>query len=249
MDYEKLAKSMKDIDYVFNLAAVTSPPEFEDIDGKGYEINIMGTYNILKAAYKNNVKKVILASSSALYGDTNLQTNESMITDSYPNLYAVTKYTNELTARSFSLLRKLDSVYLRYFNTYGPGENNKGAYSSIFHKFINDLKANKAPMIYGNGTQKRDFIYIEDNARASVLAMEKGKAGEAYNIGTGISTDFNAIFKIIKEEMHSDIEAKYVKNPFTSYQMFTLANIEKARKELQFEPEYDIRAGVKRMLQ
>ena len=139
-----------------------------------------------------------------------------MITDSYPNLYSVTKYTNELTARSFSLLRKLDSIYLRYFNTYGPGENSKGAYSSIFHKFINDLKANKAPVIYGNGNQKRDFIYIEDNARASVLAMEKGKAGEAYNIGTGISTDFNAIFKIIKEEMNSNIEAKYVKNPFTS---------------------------------
>ena len=249
MDSEKLEKSMKDIDYVFNLAATTSPPEFEDMDGKGYEINIMGTYNILKAAYKNNVKKVILASSSAIYGDTDKQVTESMITDSYPNLYAVTKYTNELTARSFSLLGKLDSVYLRYFNTYGPGENSKGAYSSIFHKFINDLKANKAPVIYGDGTQKRDFIYIEDNARASVLAMEKGKTGEAYNIGTEISTDFNTIFKIIKEEMHSDIEAKYVMNPFKSYQMFTMANIEKARKELQFEPEYDIRSGIRRMLQ
>ena len=111
------------------------------------------------------------------------------------------------------------------------------------------MKVNKAPIIFGDGTQKRDFIYIEDNARASVLAMEKGRAGEAYNIGTGISTDFNTIFKILKEEMRSDIEAKYVKNPFTSYQMFTMANIEKARKELQFEPEYDIRAGVKRMLQ
>ena len=127
--------------------------------------------------------------------------------------------------------------------------NSKGAYSSIFHTYINDLKANKAPVIYGDGTQKRDFIYIEDNARASVLAMERGRSGEAYNIGTGISTDFNAIFKIIKEEMHSDIEPKYIKNPFTSYQMFTQANIEKAKKELQFEPEYDIRAGVKKMLQ
>ncbi len=104
-------------------------------------------------------------------------------------------------------------------------------------------------MIYGDGTQKRDFIYVEDNAMASVLAMEKGKAGEAYNIGTGISTDFNTIYKIRKEEMHSDIESKYVKNPLTSYQMVTRANIEKVRKKLQFEPEYDIRAGVKRMLQ
>ncbi len=197
MDYEKLENSMNDIDYVFNPSAVTSSPEFQDIDGIGYEINIVGTYNILKAAYKNNVKKIILASSSAVYGDISTQTSESIITDSYPNLYAVTKYTNELTARSFSLLRKLDSVYLRYFNTYGPGENRKGAYSIIFHKFINDLRANNTPVIYGNGNQKRDFIYIEDNARASVHAMEKGRSGEAYNIGTGISMVVNTFFKII----------------------------------------------------
>ena len=102
-DFNKLNVSMKDIDYVFNLAAVTSPPQFEDIDSDGYEINIMGTYNILKAAFKNNVKKVILASSSAVYGNINFPVKEYMATDAYQNLYAVTKYTNEITARSFSL--------------------------------------------------------------------------------------------------------------------------------------------------
>ena len=248
LDYDKLAISMKGIDYVFNLAAVTAPPEFEDIDSNGYEINIMGTYNILKAAYKNNVKKVILASSSAVYGNINVPVKENMATDAYPNLYAVTKYTNEITARSFSLLRHLDSVYLRYFNTYGLGENTKGAYSSIIHKFIEDLKNKRNPVIFGDGTQRRDFIYIKDNARASVLAMEKGKAGEAYNIGTGISTDFNTIYKIVKEEMNSNIEAKYEKNPFSSYQMFTQADIEKAKNDLGFTPEYDIRSGVREML-
>ena len=248
LDYDKLAISMKGVDYVFNLAAVTAPPEFEDIDSHGYEINIMGTYNILKAAYKNNVKKVILASSSAVYGNINVPVKEDMVTDAYPNLYAVTKYTNEITARSFSLLRHLDSVYLRYFNTYGLGENTKGAYSSIIHKFIEDLKNKRNPVIFGDGTQRRDFIYIKDNARASVLAMEKGKTGEAYNIGTGISTDFNTIYKIIKEEMNSNIEAKYEKNPFSSYQMFTQADMEKAKLDLGFTPEYDIRSGVREML-
>ena len=248
LDLEKLSKSMKDIDYVFNLAAVTSPPEFEDIDSKGYEINIIGTYNILKSAYKNNVKKVILASSSAIYGNIKTPATEDVITDSYPNLYAVTKYTNEITARSFSLLRNLDSVYLRYFNTYGSGENNKGAYSSIFHKFIDNLRHGEIPLIFGDGTQKRDFIYVEDNARASVLAMENGKPGEAYNIGTGVSTDFNKIYSIIKDEMHSDIEAKHVKNPFESYQLYTQADMEKTKNDLGFVPEYDIRKGVKKML-
>ena len=248
LDLEKLSKAMNDIDYVFNLAAVTSPPEFEDIDSKGYEINIMGTYNILKSAYKNNVKRVILASSSAIYGNIKIPATEDMITNSYPNLYAVTKYTNEITARSFSLLRHLDSVYLRYFNTYGSGENNKGAYSSIFHKFIDNLRHGETPLIFGDGTQKRDFIYVEDNARASVLAMESGKRGEAYNIGTGVSTDFNTIYSIIKDEMHSDIEGKHVKNPFESYQLYTQADMEKTKKDLGFVPEYDIRKGVKKML-
>ena len=159
-----------------------------------------------------------------------------MVTDAYPNLYAVTKYTNEITARSFSLLRHLDSVYLRYFNTYGTGENSKGAYSSIFHKFIDDLRNNKTPVIFGYGTQRRDFIYIKDNARASELAMEKGKPGEGYNIGTGVSTDFNTIYKIIKEEMGSNVEPKYEKNSFSSYQMFTWAVIEKAKNDLSFTP-------------
>ena len=159
-NYNKLNSSMKDIDYVFNFAAVTSPPEFEGMNSNGYEINVMGTYNVLKAAYKNNVKKVILASSSAVYGHINRPVKENMITDTYPNLYVVTKYTNEITARSFSLLMHLDSVYPRYFNTYGIGENSKGAYSSIFHKFIGDLKNKKIPVIFGDGTQRRDFICV-----------------------------------------------------------------------------------------
>ena len=109
---------------------------------------------------------------------------------------------------------------MRYFNTYGTGENSKGAYSSIFHKFKDDLRNNKTLVIFGDGTQGRDFIYIKDNAKAFVLAMEKGKAGEAYNIGTGVSTNFNTIYKIIKEEIGSNVEPRYEKNTFSSYQMF-----------------------------
>lgn len=82
LDYNKLNGSMKDIDYVFNLAATTSPPEFENIDSNGYEVNVMGTYNILRAAYKNKVTKVILASSSAVYGNINIPVKENIVTDS-----------------------------------------------------------------------------------------------------------------------------------------------------------------------
>ena len=104
-------------------------------------------------------------------------------------------------------------------------------------------------MIYGDGKQMRDFIYVRDTARASILAMKKGKPGQVYNVGTGISTDFNTIFQIVSEEMKYDGGAKYVPNPLKTYQYFTQADISKASKELEFKPEYDILKGVREMIQ
>ncbi len=99
-------------------------------------------------------------------------------------------------------------------------------------------------MIYGNGKQSRDFIYVCDTARASVLAMKKEKQGEVYNVGTGRSTDFNTIFGIVKEEMKYEKDAKYVPNPLKNYQLFTQADISKTARELGFIPDYGIREMV-----
>lgn len=247
-DYEALENATQNVDYVFNLAATTSPPEFESLDSQGYEVNVMGMYNVLKSAAKNHVKRVVFASSSAVYGSLTQKAREEMNLYNHSNLYPATKIIGEVTSKAFINSFGIDAVFLRYFNTYGTGENSKGAYSSVIHKFIEDLNANKKPTIFGNGKQSRDFIYVKDNARASILAMEKGKNGEAYNIGTGITTDFNKIFEIVREEMGKEIDPDYVKNPFNSYQMFTLADIGKIRKDVGFIPEYDLRRGIKEMI-
>ena len=94
----------------------------------------------------------------------------------------------------------LEVVALRYFNTYGAGENSKGSYSSVIWKFIESIRNNRKPVIYGDGKQSRDFVYVKDVAAASILSMENGKPGEAYNIGSGSSTSFNAILDIVKRE-------------------------------------------------
>ena len=242
-----LEKACSGIDYVFHLAAVTSPPEFENLTGEGYEVNVMGTYNVLAASAKNNVKRVILASSSSVYGDIREAARESMIPETYSNFYPMTKRINEMTAKLFSIAG-LETISLRYFNTYGLGENSKGDYSSVIWKFINSIRNEKKPIIYGDGTQRRDFIYVDDTVMASVLAMKNGIPGESYNVGTGKTTDFNTIFHIVKEEMGYQGEAEHVPNLLKSYQMFTLADITKARGELKFGPRYDIRDGVKRMI-
>ena len=242
-----LEKACSGIDYVFHLAAVTSPPEFENLTGEGYEVNVMGTYNVLAASAKNNVKRVILASSSSVYGDIKEAARESELPAAYSNFYPMTKRINEMTARLFNEYG-LETVSLRYFNTYGVGENSKGEYSSVIWKFIDSIRNGKNPAIFGDGTQRRDFIYVEDTARASVLATKNGTPGESYNVGTGKSTDFNTIFHIVKEEMGYQGEAEHVPNPLKSYQMFTLADVTKTGEELKFETRYDIRDGVKKII-
>jgi len=143
----------------------------------------------------------------------------------------------------------VECISLRYFNTYGIGENSKAQYASVVWRFITDLQNNRTPVIFGDGEQSRDFNYVDDKAKASVLAMEKGRPGESYNIGTGITTKFNDIYRIVAVEMHSQVKPEYVPNPLKNYQHFTHADISKAKNELGFEPEFDLRSGIKNMIQ
>ncbi len=244
---QMVEKAFDGIDYVFHLAAVTSPPEFENVGGDGYDVNVLGTYNVLAASKMNNVKRVVIASSSSVYGTRSKATPEDATLGKYGNFYPLSKRVNEMTASLFNDYG-VETVALRYFNTYGIGENSKGPYSSVIWKFMESISKGEKPVIYGDGKQKRDFIYVADTARASVLALEKGKTGEIYNVGTGMSMDFISIFRIVKEEMKYDGDAVLVDNPLKSYQRFTQADMSKTSRELGFVPEYDIRKGVREIL-
>ena len=240
-------KALKGIDQVFHLAAITSPPEFENLMADGYDVNVLGTYNILAASQVNKVKKVVIASSSSIYGNSSGMTSEDSPPKKFGNFYPLTKMINEMTAKMFKDYG-LEVVALRYFNTYGIGENSKGPYSSVIWKFIESIRNSKKPVIYGDGKQSRDFVYVKDVAIASLLSMEKGVPGETYNIGSGRSTAFNAIFDIVKRETGYEGEAEYVKNPLKSYQEFTLADISKSKRILDYSPQFDIRMGVRDIL-
>ena len=244
---QMVEKTLKGIDYVFHLAAVTSPPEFENLTGEGYSTNVLGTYNILAASAVNGVKRAIIASSSSVYGARSVPSKEIDLPPHYSNFYPLTKRINEETAELFENYN-LETVHLRYFNTYGIGENTKGQYSSVIWKFIDDIKNGRKPVIYGDGRQSRDFIYAKDTARASILALEKGKSGEVYNVGTGRTTDFNTIFEIVKMETRYEGDADHIQNPLNNYQLFTQADLNKTSEHLGFRPEYDIRRGIREIL-
>ncbi len=245
----KLENINKKFDGIFHLAAVTSPPEFEIKPGNGLRVNVNGTFNVLDFAGKHGVNKVVLASSSAIYGDSREIAVESKYPDRYLNLYPVTKIIDELFSRHYSIRRDLSSVSLRYFNTYGPSENTKGAYASPISKFITSALKGKDIEIFGDGTQSRDFIYVKDTAAASIAAYEKGKTGESYNVGTGTTTSFNQIATMVKSICESESRIVHVKNPFKNYQMFTQADMRKTFKELRFKPTYDLKGAIREMTQ
>ena len=248
-DRRKFNDINKRFDGIFHLAAVTSPPQFETNPDKGLRINVNGTYNVLDFARRHGVNKVVLASSSAIYGDSREIAVESKYPDRYQNLYPVTKIVNELFSRHFSLRNEVDCASLRYFNTYGFGENTKGAYASPISKFISSALKGEDIEVFGDGTQSRDFIYVKDATAASIAAYQHGKAGESYNVGTGITTSFNDIAEMVKMISKSNSKIVYVKNPFKNYQMFTQADMTKTISDLRFKAAYDLKKAIKEMLE
>ncbi len=244
LDQTILKQAFKDVDVVFHEAAVTSPPQFEAFPSEGFNVNSQGTFNVLEEASEAGVSKVILASSSALYGNSKQISRENQVDLDFKNVYPMTKYFNEMTAKFFSENTSLQTVCLRYFNAYGVGENSKGFYSSPIDKFIKSIQRGERPVIFGDGTQSRDFIYVKDIAKANIKAAENGKSGESYNVGTGVTTSFNDIYKLIRNAFDSDLEPIYSPVPYKSYQLFTQADMTKATHELKFKPEYDLRKGI-----
>ncbi|EQD75152.1 NAD-dependent epimerase/dehydratase, partial [mine drainage metagenome] len=164
-DRDALRGIREKFDCIFHLAAVTSPPQFEKDPEHGLYVNINGTFNVLDYAFRTGTRKVVIASSSAIYGDSPDISVEGNHQDAFRNLYPVTKVTDEYLARYFSIRGDLECVALRYFNTFGSGENTKGLYSSPIHKFLLSAMRSEDIDVYGDGTQSRDFIYIKDSVK------------------------------------------------------------------------------------
>jgi UDP-glucose 4-epimerase len=247
LNYSDVLEATKNIDVIFHLAATTSPPQFESDLFTGFDTNVKGTLNVLNAAVFHGVKRIILASSSAVYGDIKVPGNEDMKIFGHNNMYATTKLFDEYLGRYFSLRDEIEVVSLRYFNVYGNGENTKGMYSSVISKFFDSILSNKMPVIFGDGKQSRDLVFIKDTVDASIRAMKNGISGNIYNVGTGVATQFNHIVEVMSKLLGREILPKYENNPFKNYQMFTQANIEKISHQLNWKSKYSIENGISEM--
>lgn len=173
MNYDLVLELTKDCDYIFHQAALSSSPMFVDDPRLGMDVNLMGFMNVMEAAKRNNVKKVIYASSSSLYNGLPTPYRES---DNIrpKTFYESSFYCRETIAQTYRLEYGLDSIGLRYFSVYGPNEKHKGRFANNISQIIWDMaEKRKSPVIYGDGSQSRDFTFVEDVVQANILAMRK----------------------------------------------------------------------------
>src|SRR3982074_207222 len=191
-DIEVVRKAMHEAEYVIHLAARTSVPKSVKDPIETNRINIDGTLNVLVAARDAKVKRIVFAASSSAYGETPTLPKVEKMEPQPISPYGVTKYVGELYAQTFGRRYGLENVCLRYFNIFGPRQDPSSPYSGVLAKFCSAFLEETEPVIFGDGTQSRDFTYVDNAVQANLLACEAPAAsGKVFNIGTGKSIDLN----------------------------------------------------------
>jgi UDP-glucose 4-epimerase len=245
-DLPLLKELFRNVDYVFHLASIPSVPRSLENPLASHNANITGTLNVLLAARDNEVKKVVYASSSSVYGDTpTLPKTEDMLPKP-ESPYAVTKLAGEYYCRVFEQVYNLPTVCLRYFNVYGPKQDPGSQYAAVIPRFVSRLIEGKPPIIFGDGEQTRDFTFVGDAVAATILAAE-GRITGVFNVGTGKRVTINELTQLIGNIMGKNIKPIH-QEPRPGDVRHSLADISKARG-FGFKPQYSLRQGLKETIQ
>ena len=249
-DVDVLNATISKCDYVIHLAAMWLL-HCKDFPRTAFDVNIQGTFNVLEACVKNNIERLVYSSSASVYGDA---INVPM-TEDHPfnnrNFYGATKISCEAMCRAFYDRYNLNYVGLRYMNVYGPHQDQTAAYSGVVPIMLNKIDENDPPTINGDGTQAYDFIYVEDVARANVLALKAISSDEFYNIGSGVQTTISELCELILKLKNSDLKVKY--RPYSEDDARRLVQNrigcpKKASKDLGFIYHYSLEDGLKRLI-
>ena len=209
-DYWTVTQAVKGIDYVLHQAALPSVPRSVKNPLTSNEVNINGTLHVLEASRVAGVKKLAMASSSSIYGESEVLPKHEGMTPSPLSPYAITKLTNEHYCRVYWQLYKFPTVCLRYFNIFGPYQDPNSEYAAVIPKFITSLVEKRSPVVYGDGEQSRDFTYIDNCVEANLLAISNDKiVGDAFNVACGGRFTLNELLDKLREIIGVDTKAKY----------------------------------------
>jgi UDP-glucose 4-epimerase len=250
-DVDILNDAMRGIDGVIHLAAMWLL-HCKDFPRTAFHVNIEGTFNVLEACVKNNVKRLVYSSSASVYGDA----SEVPMTETHPfnnkNFYGATKIAGEAMCRAYHDRYGLSYVGLRYMNVYGPHQDQTAAYTGVIPIMLNKIDANEVPTINGDGTQAYDFIDVEDVARSNICSLEAESTDEFYNVGTGVQTSIKTLCDTILNLKKSDLKVSF--NPYSEDDARRLVQNRigcprKAELELGFKYKYDLQSGLKKLIE
>ena len=245
-DLETCKIAMKDVDYVSHQAALGSVPRSIDDPLTTNEVNVIGFLNMLIAQNESQtVKRMVYAASSSTYGDSKILPKVEENIGKPLSPYAVTKLVNELYADVFHNTYGTKTVGLRYFNVFGPKQSPKGAYAAVIPLFMQSLKDNVPPTINGDGSQTRDFTFVENAVQANILSFfASDKAvNEVFNIACGTRISINQLWNDLKTISGKDLQVKYGPPRMGDVQD-SLADIGKARKMLGYDPKFTVTEGL-----
>src|SRR6266576_1927620 len=251
VDLDAMHKACAGVDFVLHQAAIPSVPK-SVLDPLGSNrANIDGTVNVLVAARDAKVKRVVYAASSSAYGDTpTLPKHEEMKPDPI-SPYAVAKLASEQYMISFYRCYGLETVCLRYFNIFGPRQDPSSPYSGVLAKFITQMLKGQQPTIFGDGTQSRDFTYVDNAVEANLLACKAPAnqvAGGVFNIASGHRADLNQTFRLLKTLIGYTGDVKYAPERAGDVK-HSLADITRAEKHLGYKAKVEFEAGLSRTIE
>lgn len=247
-DLAAVRAAVEGVEVVFHEAAIASVPSSVADPLGSLEVNVTGTQHVLLAARDAGARRVVFASSSAIYGDTPCLPSEESQRPDPLSPYALHKLTGEYLCRLFTRLYGLETVALRYFNVFGPRQDPASEYAAVIPRFLTALAEGRRPTVFGDGEQTRDFIYIENVVRANLLAAEAPNAvGEVINIGSGERMSLKEFLGIAGELLGVTVQAEYGE-PRAGDVRDSCASIERARSLLGYAPAVSFREGLARTL-
>jgi len=244
-DDKALEEALGGVEFVSHQAALRSVPKSMEEPLEYHRVNACGTLNLFKKAKEKGVKRIVLASSSSVYGErANFPEKEDDRLEPI-SPYAVTKLIGEYYGNIFSKLGSLEVVSLRYFNVFGPRQSLENEYAVVIPKFITCFIKNQKPPVYGDGNQERDFVYIDNVVEANIQALIKQNvSGEVFNIASSSPNSVNNLIAKLKEIFDKNIEPDYLEARPGDVKK-TYADITKAKKLLDWKPKIDFYSGLK----
>jgi len=251
MHRDILNAAMQGIDGVFHLAALWLLHCY-DFPRSAFEVNIGGTFNVLEAMLANGVKKLVYSSSASVYGDAVREPMDEDHPYNNNNFYGATKIAGEHMCRALHHRYKgtdkhFDYAGLRYMNVYGPRQDYQGTYIAVIMKILDNLDKGLAPVVYGDGTQAYDFVYVGDCARANLQAMKSEATDSFYNVGTGIKTSIKQLAEKILEVTGSDLKIEYKPGGLT-FVKNRVGCPKKASAEIDFTAQVMLAEGLQKLI-